>query len=65
MRILFINEFGQSVIKDCDFTPSMGHKVDIFSGLQPVVVGVLCYPTQSTLLSLELTTPFDAIITVN
>lgn len=48
MKILFVNEFGQSELKETEILPRIGDNVDMFYKPYPKVTSVLLYPNEDT-----------------
>lgn len=66
MRVLIINNFGQSEIKNTEAIPGPGDKVDMFFHPRPTVDNVLFWPSKETLDMLPgNVSDIDAIITVS
>ena len=54
MKILVINKFGKNEIKESDFVPSVGMKVDMFFEPIPTVTKVVCWPKDEILKQLKI-----------
>tara|TARA_R110000850_G_scaffold217964_1_gene343540 strand:- start:491 stop:697 length:207 start_codon:yes stop_codon:yes gene_type:complete len=65
-KILVINQFGKGEIKDSDFLPRVGDKVDMFYEPLPTVTQVVMWPSKERLSALKHNSFLDviAIITV-
>ena len=63
MKILVINQFGRKEVKDSDFLPRVGDKVDMFQNPLPTVFEVVCWPSKEQIKDFGF--EFDAIIRVS
>lgn len=45
MTILIVNEFGQTAVRESEFLPRIGDKIDLFYEPLPTVTGVVAWPS--------------------
>lgn len=65
MKILIINHYGQSAVRETKCIPAIGTQVDLFYKPAPEVQRVVHLPSKELLASCGMTEEMDAVILVS